>query len=122
MSLSEKQIDGAAVFGILRRKEGEQMSGMSPQKFRKIRTELGFSPVEMAAYLRLTSPAVSGRNAINRYERGYQIGGIPGPVAVATEALASGFRPDCLACGERADETTVRDCSRSECPFKKKGS
>lgn len=93
---------------------------MSPQKFRTIRMKLGFSPVEMAAHLHMPNPAVSGRNSINRLERGHLKCGIPGPIEVAMEALESGFRATCVTCDKVADKATLRACSKVNCPFKKR--
>ena len=93
---------------------------MSPQRFQNIREKLGFSTTQLATHLRLPNPAISGRTAVKRYERGHQSNGIPGPVSVAMEALEAGFRIKCDLCGKTAKETTVARCKASECPFQRK--
>lgn len=93
---------------------------MTPQEFYRIRKALGFTTTQMATHLNLPNPSVSGRNTITRYEKGFQITGIPGPVAVAMRALENGYRGECGQCGKKASDKTTTRCKKVQCPFQKK--
>ena len=93
------------------------MPPMTSQEFKKCREKCGFSKPLMAAHLRIPNAESNGRNAINRLERGNHSNGIPGPTAVAAEALASGFRATCGTCERQASDLTVRACTHTNCPF-----
>lgn len=93
---------------------------MTPQEFYRIRKALGFTTTQMATHLNLPNPSVSGRNTITRYEKGYQVTGIPGPVAVAMRALEKGYRGDCGLCKFEATEEITTRCQSQQCPFQKK--
>lgn len=62
----------------------------TPEKAKAARESLGLGKTGLADVLRLGD---SGRETVRRIEGGDNLRGVPGPYAVALEALASGWRP-----------------------------
>lgn len=71
----------------------KQPSAITPAQFEALRVRAGLSPADLARALRL-SPA-SGFNTVMKMREGACP--ISGPVAIALEALASGWRPSEIA-------------------------
>jgi len=59
---------------------------MNKDEFRNAQAKIGCSGVQLARWLDLTPLTVT------RYRTGFMP--VPGPVAIAVKALASGWRPD----------------------------
>ena len=69
----------------------EPVIWMTGSEAREIRHRLGLSLPKMSALLRLADGRPHGERTLRRWERGEV--SIPGPMAVAIEALGTGWRP-----------------------------